>query len=139
MRKPQVRSFSKINKSSFVSFVLVGASATSLHYLIMLFLIYVLSLDSVISSAIGYLISSFYNYWANSKYSFGGQSHHRRNIPRFYFVASIGLILNQIVLITGSHLKLSLILSQISATALVLLWNYSVNAIWTFSKKSHTT
>ena len=135
MSKTECHQFEQINKVSFVRFVLVGASATFLHYLLMGCLIYFLGVLPIISSAIGYVSSTLYNYWANSQFSFGNGRKHRRSLPRFLMIALIGLGINHALLSIGIYLKLQISISQLFATAVVLIWNYSANAIWTFNKK----
>lgn len=125
---------SKINQSSFLRFLLVGGSATLLHYLIMGGLIYLASITAGIASATGYVISTFYNYWANSHFTFGGVHSHIRSLPRFVVTASTGLGINQLILLAGIYLSIPIVISQLTATTVVLFWNYFVNATWTFSR-----
>lgn len=134
MNTPELPPTANINKLSLLRFIIVGGSATLLHYLIMTFLIYLIGTKADIASSTGYIISTIYNYWANSRYAFGGGHIHRRSLPRFLMVASIGLAINQIILLTGLFFSLSIIAAQLSATALVFLWNYLVNATWTFAR-----
>jgi putative flippase GtrA len=132
---PVFFAMSRISQASFLRFVLVGGSATLLHYAIMGTLIYLASITAGIASAIGYTLSTFYNYWANSYFTFGGGHSHARSLPRFLVTALAGLGINQIVLLAGIYVSLSLAIAQFTATAAVLLWNYRVNATWTFARK----
>jgi putative flippase GtrA len=123
-----------ISQSTFFRFLLVGGCATLLHYSIMAFLIYSASITADVASAAGYMLSTFYNYWANARFTFGGGHSHSRSLPRFLVTALAGLGINQVMLLWGLYISLPLAMAQLAATATVLLWNYLVNAIWTFSR-----
>lgn len=88
-----------------------------------------------VASAIGYILSTFYNYWANSFFTFGGGHNHARSLPRFLIIACVGLIFNQVMLLLMIQLLLPTAIAQIIATTTVLLWNYFINATWTFAKR----
>lgn len=96
---------------------------------------YFSSFSASTSSAAGYTLSTLFNYWANSRYAFGGGYSHRRSLPRFLLVAIIGLGINQIVLLIGIYFSLPILIAQLAATSFVVFWNYFVNAVWTFARK----
>lgn len=126
---------SQISQSSFLRFLLVGGSATLFHYTIMAALIYFQNITAGVASATGYTISIFYNYYANARFTFGGSHSHARSLPRFFFTALVGLGINQIVLLTGINFSMPIVIAQLIGTATVLVWNYLVNATWTFSRR----
>lgn len=128
-------SLAQINQSSFLRFLIAGGSATILHYIIMWSLMYFSSIAASTASAFGYIVSTMFNYYANSRYTFGGEHSHRRSLPRFLLVATVGLAINQGVLFIGLYYFLPIFVAQIAATAFVLFWNYFVNAVWTFARK----
>lgn len=121
---------------SFVRFLLVGGSATALHYMIMAALLGSGWLAAEQASATGYCLSTLYNYWANAHFTFSGNHDHRRSLPRFLVTAAAGLGINQLILRGGLALSLPVALAQVLATGCVLLWNYFVNAIWSFRTRS---
>lgn len=126
---------SQISQSSFLRFLLVGGSATLFHYTIMAALIYFQNITAGVASATGYTLSIFYNYYANAHFTFGGSHSHARSLPRFFFTALVGLGINQIVLLTGINFSMPIVIAQLIGTATVLVWNYLVNATWTFSRR----
>lgn len=123
-----------VNQRSFFCFLLVGGSATILHYLIMGGLMLLTNITAINASASGYILSTFYNYLANSHFTFGGVHNHRRSFLRFIITALTGLVINQIILLIGIYLMVPIFLSQLTATIAVFFWNYFVNATWTFAK-----
>lgn len=126
---------SQISQSSFLRFLLVGGSATLLHYSIMGSLIYLAGITPGIASATGYSLSTLYNYWANSRFTFGGAHSHGRSLPRFLVAALTGLGINQAILLAAVHLRIPIPIAQLAATGAVLFWNYFINATWTFARK----
>lgn len=125
----------QISHSSFFRFLLVGGSATLLHYAIMGSLIHFAGVTAGIASASGYVCSTFYNYWASAHFTFGGGHDHARSLPRFLLTALAGLGINQITLLAGLYFSLPVPVAQLVATVTVLFWNYFINALWTFSKR----
>jgi putative flippase GtrA len=123
-----------LSKRSLGSFLVVGGSATLLHYAIMAALM-TAGVTKGYASAIGYSLSTLYNYWANARYTFLGAHQHRRSLPRFLITAIAGLGINQIVLLSLARLGLHIGLSQLCATACVFVWNYLINACWSFSQR----
>lgn len=124
-----------ISQSSFLRFLLVGGSATLLHYAIMGGLIYLAGATVGVASATGYILSTLYNYWANSRFTFSGAHDHKRSLPRFLVTALTGLGINQSILLVAVYLSFPVPIAQLAATAAVLFWNYFINATWTFARK----
>jgi putative flippase GtrA len=124
-----------ISLRSMRRFLLVGGSATLLHYIAMAVLMLCADVPKGEASACGYVISTFYNYWGNARYTFGGTARHRQALPRFLVTALAGLGVNQFVLQGLSSQGLPVPLAQVCATACVLVWNYLVNACWSFRSR----
>lgn len=122
----------QISPRSFLCFLVVGGSATLLQYLIMFVLIRYAQCSEGYASATGYVISTAYNYCANASLTFHGKHRHTRSLPRFLLTALAGLGINQMVLLGLLRLHTWLPMAQIAATVCVLVWNYLVNALWSF-------
>lgn len=132
---PKITKMKHLNSRSFLRFLAVGGSATLLHYAIMFGLIQT-GLSAAWASACGYTLSTFYNYWANARFTFEGQHDHAHSLPRFLLTAGAGLAINQLVLISLTFLGLATAFAQILATGCVLIWNFIINAVWSFREKS---
>lgn len=124
---------SNLNINSFLRFLLVGGGATVLQYLIMAALIASVGMAPVAASTTGFLISAGFNYWANSRFTFQCNSGgHRQNLPRFILTLCAGLLINSGVLHGLLLLNVPILIAQLAATGVVFIWNYTVNAAWTF-------
>ena len=126
---------SNINFNSLFRFLLVGGSATALQYSIMAALIYSVAMGAVLASGIGFLISAGFNYWANAHFTFQQKGGHQQSLPRFLVTLAAACLINVVVLYGLTRLGVQLILSQLITTAVVLIWNYTINAVWTFRKQ----
>lgn len=129
---------SNLNRSSFIRFAFVGGSATALQWLIMWCLMATTGMASVPASTIGYLLSAVFNYWANARFTFTGDHDHRASIMRFVATLCAGIAINALVLYIVEQLGAPTWLAQFIATGAVFLWNYFINAIWTFRKRPTT-
>ncbi|MFT3735562.1 MAG: GtrA family protein [Rhodocyclaceae bacterium] len=124
-----------ISRRSFFSFLLVGGGATLLQYLIMALLLWTTNLSATVASSTGFLISAVFNYWANARFTFGGQHDHRASALRFVVTLCAGLAINALSLALLQAAGVPVWLAQLVATGIVFIWNYLINAIWTFRKR----
>ena len=117
----------------FVRFVGVGGVATALQYLILVVLVSIFDIKPMSASTVGFLISSLVNYELNCRFTFNSASTRQKTMPLFYCVVAIGLLINALVMhIFVSVLLLHYLLSQIVATSVVLVSNFTLNRVWVF-------
>lgn len=120
----------------FLSFAGIGAVATAIHYVILVVAVQLAHIEPVLASTLGFSIAALVNYSLNRRYTFRSKKAHADAMPKFFAVALIGLALNAVLLAAGTELLgLNYLLAQILVTAVVLFWNYSVNAVWTFAEQ----
>lgn len=111
----------------FQRFFVAGGISTLIAYVILGVLVEGLGWNPVWSSATGFVISCFVNYWINHQITFGGHAPHRTAVPRFILLALVGLVLNTgIMKFCWSVLGIHYFLSQIIATGTVFLWNFVI-------------
>lgn len=117
----------------FLRFVGVGTLATAIQYVILIVLVRLEVSSPTIASATGFMISGIINYLLNYHFTFRSQRAHIQAASRFAAVAAMGLILNTGVMALGVNVLLIHYLAvQIVATAIVLLWNFFGNYLWSF-------
>lgn len=123
----------------FLSFASIGVVATCIHYLILVVGVQLIRLDPVLASTVGFVTAALVNYLLNRRYTFRSRKSHVEAITKFFSVALVGLMLNGTLLAAGTELlRLNYLLSQMIASVLVLIWNYSANATWTFAEERRT-
>ncbi len=150
------------NKSvlQFVKFAVVGGGATVVDYLVFFLFSRILitglfsgQVLKQVSKSLSFIVSAAVNYYFNRKWTF--QSHDKNvttQTLKFYVVAGVGLIFNNLIfyVITttsffgwvSSDEKVWAIFTYspvdiwglLSATGIVLFWNFFMNRAWTFKK-----
>jgi putative flippase GtrA len=119
--------------SQFLRFATVGGVATAIHYLILVVLVHATNMDAVWASSIGFIVSAVCNYLLNYRFTFKSNVEHRGAIFKFFLVAGVGLLLNSLVMqVSTEYAGMHYLLAQLLATALVLIWNFTGNRLWTF-------
>lgn len=122
--------------TKFLSFGTVGVIGTAAHDATLIMLVDLAGATPVLSSGIGALVGALVNYRLNYSFTFRSDKRHRDVIVRFLTVAAIGLSLNvSLMSILADRLHLHYLLSQVTATLLVLVWNFTGNLLWSFRPK----
>jgi putative flippase GtrA len=124
-------------RAKFFKFMLVGGLSTLIHF----FVLFILTLKPIISatyaSAIGYVVSSFFNYFLNYKFTFKHTGSHSLTIVKFYVMVIFGLAINSITFnLISSLFNTHPLIIQIPTTATVLAWNFTVSHLWTYKNNS---
>ena len=130
----------------FVKFAIVGGSCAlvdwGVFYAIKALFINWLPVDlqviKQLAKALSFIISASLNYIFNRKWTFRSTDKKiAAQVVKFFVVAAIGLGLNSLIfyIITGLLVWRD-IYGLLIATALVTLWNFFINRIWTFKEKN---
>lgn len=118
-------------------FAFVGGLATALHYLILIALVNGAGLDVSFASAIGYTLSTLFNYAINRRLTFRSRRSHSIALPRFLWLASFGLAINTAtVWLLAERWGLHYLVAQVAATALTLCWNFVAARRWAFAPET---
>jgi putative flippase GtrA len=117
----------------FARFMGAGATATLVHYNILILLVNFAHIGPATASAVGCVAGALVGYFLNYRYTFQSQKRHATAMTQFFTIAFVGLNLNTgiMVLATG-YFGLHYLLAQVAATGLVLIWNFIANQFWTF-------
>lgn len=117
----------------FLQFAAVGAVATGIQYGILIIAVEKARLSAVLGSCTGFAVSAVVNYLLNYHFTFSSSNVHKVAAGRFGLVAALGLALNAVVMALFDRvLRFPYLVSQLAATAVVLIWNFMGNALWTF-------
>ena len=116
-----------------LKFAVIGALATGVQFALMAAFVELFKLHPVPASAIAFTLSALLNYRLNHSLTFGGTARHSSALPRFMVIAVVGLLLNSTIMVLAySVMGLHYILAQVAATAVVFLWSYTGNRLWSF-------
>jgi len=122
--------------SQILKFALTGGLATALQYIAFALGLYAFGLSAGVASGIGYVAGSVLSYVVNYLFTFESQARHGKALARFYAMVAIGWILNtSIVYVSADVWILNPWVAQISATALVFIFNFWVSQNWVFANE----
>ena len=121
----------------FFYFSAVGGIGTGGHYLTLITLVENNVLSAVPASVAGFTIGAIINYMLNYHFTFNSNKSHKEAMSKFFIVAIFGAIINTALMYIGVDIvHVYYLLAQISATAIVLFWNFIINKYWTFGEKA---
>ncbi len=118
----------------FVKFGVVGASGVLVDFGFTFLCKELIKIPKYVSNAIGFTIAASTNYFFNRIWTF--HSHNPEigiEYVRFLLVSLIGLGINTLILwILVSKFKKNFYVSKLFAIAVVTVWNFFINLIFTF-------
>jgi len=121
----------------FLKFANVGAVATIFQYILLMIFVEYLNVPKVPASIASFCFSAILNYSLNYHYTFSSNIPHISVLPKFVTTAIFGLLINTVIFYLVLELYPSLyIVAQVSATIVVLFWNFIINLIWSFREAS---
>ena len=120
--------------NQFVRFCLVGSVGTAVHYSALVAIVHFQG-KPILGSAVGFVLGALVNYALNYRYTFQSASRHHETLAKFFTIACAGLLLNTLImgLLIGFG-DVHYFVSQLLATAGVVLWNFTMNLRWTFRR-----
>jgi putative flippase GtrA len=117
----------------FLTFSGVGLVAAVAHFGVLIALVEGGGIVPVFATLWGFLAGAGVSYVLNRRYTFRSDRPHRSAAPRFLAVAIGGFVLNGLVMwLLNESWGMQYLLAQFVTTAIVLVWNFSVNRWWTF-------
>ncbi|ULQ46832.1 GtrA family protein [Flagellatimonas centrodinii] len=118
---------------SLKRFLMVGATATAAHYLVLTALVEGGALQAVPATIAGFLTGAVIGYACNRRFTFDSHRPHREGVPRFVLMLAVGCLLNALVMALLVHgVGWHYLPAQVIATGLVLVVNYLSLRYWVF-------
>jgi len=129
--------FSTANLVKFLKFGVVGVSGTIIDFGITWLLKEKAKLNKYLANGIAYMCGATSNYLLNRYWTFADESPDMlMQYFKFMGVSTIGLGLNTLVIyILVNRFKQNFYVSKVIATLLVLVWNFTANALLTFQAR----
>lgn len=116
----------------FLSFAVVGAAGTGVHYVLYLALVMLFGVGPGGAAFAGAVAGACVVYLLNRRFTFNTTRQHRETFPRFAALALFGALLNGAIVGALSRIGLHFLLAQIAATVIVLFINFVVSKKWIF-------
>ena len=127
--------FDKVFILKFIKFCLVGFSGVFVDFGVTYFFKEIVKIQKYAANAIGFTTAATTNYFLNRVWTFQSHNPHIAwEFSRFFFIALIGLGINSaIIWLMNGKFKVNFYLSKLVATLIVTLWNFLINAYFTFA------
>ena len=125
----------KVFLLKFIKFCLVGFSGIFVDFGFTYFFKEVVKIQKYVANAIGFTMAATTNYFLNRVWTFNSQNPHVMvEFSRFFLIALIGLAINStIIWLMNGKFKVNFYVSKLAGTVIVTLWNFLINAYFTFS------
>jgi putative flippase GtrA len=119
----------------FVKFCMVGFSGVFVDFGVTYFFKEIVKLQKYVANAIGFTTAATTNYVLNRIWTFNSHNPHIfQEFSRFFFIALIGLGINSLIIyIFSGKFRWNFYLAKLIATIVVTLWNFLINAYFTFA------
>jgi putative flippase GtrA len=118
----------------FIKFSIVGFSGVFVDFGITFLAKEYFRVQKYAANAMGFALAATTNYMMNRVWTF--QSHNPNvmlEFTRFFVIALIGLGINMLIVwAMNGKFKVNFYISKLMATLLVTLWNFLINAYYTF-------
>ena len=115
------------------AYVGIGVVATACHYMILIGLVQLTGVHPVEAALCGYVVGGLLSYNLNRDHTFASERPHREAVWRFALVAFVGFVLTFLFMAQMvDRWHLPYLLAQVVTTALVMVWTFSANRLWTF-------
>lgn len=119
----------------FIKFGIVGASGILIDLAVTYIFLEKGKFQKYIANSLGFIAATISNYLLNQAWTFN--SHEGAQLyqfGKFFIIAVVGLaISNLIIFVLNDNLKLNFYRSKIFAIAVVALWNFFANYLYTFT------
>jgi putative flippase GtrA len=119
----------------FIKFSLVGFSGVFVDFGTTFFCKEILKIQKYVANTCGFTLAATTNFFMNRIWTFQSTNPNvMLEFTRFFFIALIGLFINLLIIwaMTGKF-KVNFYVSKLIATILVMLWNFLINAYYTFA------
>jgi putative flippase GtrA len=118
----------------FLTFTVVGGVSTLCHFATLIVLHEAFGLSVLWSTTWGFIVGGVINYALNRRLTFADSSVGLIAVPRFLVVALTGMALNTGTMAVLAQLapQVQYLLRQCTVSAIVLLYNFVLNRVWTF-------
>jgi len=115
-------------------YVISGAAAAGLHFLVLIGLVEVFGINPTFSSAVGFCSAIIVNYSLQYHWTFSSTTTHFKAFSRYLFVTLAMLGVNTLIFWSSiTVLRMHYLVAQALAISVVFFLNFRINRRYTFS------
>lgn len=122
--------------TKFIMFSVVGASGVLVDFFVTWVFKEKVKTHKYVANSLGFITATISNYLLNRYWTFNtdGASAQFHEFSKFFFIALIGLIINNAILyLLHEKIKWNFYYSKLVAIGIVSIWNFSFNYFYTFA------
>jgi len=124
------------NKDLLAKYATVGLISAVIDFGALFILTDLVGFHYLTSATISFALAATANYWFNRRWTFKSSGKRRKQLPVFFTIAILGLLINNnIIYISVEKLELHYLLGKLIAAAIVTSWNFFGNKYFTFKIK----
>jgi putative flippase GtrA len=113
-------------------FVVVGATATVVHYAILVGLVELGRVALVPATTAGFAGGAVTSYTLNRRVTFSHQPHYGRGLAKFVAISLVGMAMNAAIVWSLDRAGLPYLLAQVVATGVCFFWNFTAARLLVF-------
>jgi putative flippase GtrA len=119
----------------FMGYLISGVTATTVHYVLLIYLVEIYSSNIIIASSVGFLAGAITGFTLNKQFVFCDNAAGKTAGFKYLIMAIISAGINMLLLwIFTKFMHLHYLFSQIIATTSIVLCNFTCCKIWIFNK-----
>lgn len=117
----------------FIKYSLVGVTGLSIDLTLMILLVEYYAWSPQSAATLSFALSASNNFIWNKLWTFRDKNqNYLRQYGQFILAAIIGLVINYLIMDTLLAYQVHYILARLAAIVVIVLWNFSINSLWTF-------
>lgn len=126
--------FRKQERRIFFRYVFSGGTATAVHFLLLIVLVETVHANATWATALGFCLACAVNYLLQYYWTFASTGAHRIVAFRYAVITLAMLALNTLLFwMLHEKLGIAYLLAQALATSAVLIGNFTINRLYTFT------
>ncbi len=119
---------------SFLRYVLIGAIATTVHYLVLILCVEAFKWPAYLGSGLGAVIGAQVAFFGNRRFTFAHSGAWNTAWLKFQTTALIGALVGMAIVATAVKMGWHYLLGQVLATLTSLVMTFAINRAWTFRR-----
>src|ERR1700741_4351993 len=117
----------------FLRFAAMAELRTVINSPAFIFLLEVAHQPLIPSTSVGFTLGAIVSYSLNRRITFRHQPHFGRGLVKFVSLGAVGFGLNSLIVAAFVHAGVQYILAQMTATGIILVWNFLVSRLLIFA------
>ena len=118
---------------SLPRYAVIGAVATTAHYLVLVAVVEGLHWPAWVGSGVGAVVGAQVAYLGNRQFTFAHRGAVGASWLRFQLTAGVGIVLGMVIVALAVRWGWHYLLGQVTATIASMLLTYAINRHWTFA------